>query len=282
MDDITIPITRPSSTSNTTSIPSVSSNKQETQYPTEWIDLPSQGYFYPANHPLSSGKVEVKMMTAKEEDILTNANYIKNGVVLDRLIESVLINRNIKPNDFLVGDKNAVFVALRRLAYGDNYGPLAVRCNACKEESKEVTINLAEIKTKEYNFDTITKHDNLFEFELPFSKHKIVFKLLTSKDEAEIEGEIKAASKMKIGSSELTTRLRQTIVSINGNTDKQYIRKFIENELLSRDSLALRQYIRTVTPNMDLTFEFTCPNCQNEERMGLPLTAQFFWPDTAG
>lgn len=282
MDDITIPITRPSSTSNTTSTPSVSSNKQETQYPTEWIDLPSQGYFYPANHPLSSGKVEVKMMTAKEEDILTNANYIKNGVVLDRLIESVLINKNVKPNDFLVGDKNAVFVALRRLAYGDNYGPLAVRCNACKEESREVTINLAEIKTKEYDFDKINKHDNLFEFELPFGKHKIVFKLLTAKDESEIEGELKAASKMKIGASELTTRLRQTIVSINGNTDKQYIRKFIENELLSRDSLALRQYIRTVTPNMDLTFEFVCPSCQNEERMGLPLTAQFFWPDTAG
>jgi hypothetical protein len=280
MSDEIIPITRPSSAiSQTAFVPSTAT--PTATYPTEWIDLPSQGYFYPIDNPLSAGKVEVKMMTAKEEDILTNANYIKSGVVLDRLLESVLINKNIKTSDFLVGDKNAVFVALRRLAYGDNYGPLAIKCNKCKEDSN-VEIDLSQIKIKEYNFENIKRGDNTFEYELPFSKIKVVFRLLTSKDETDIESEIKVSNKLKLGGSELTTRIRNSLVSVNGNTDKQYIRKFVDGELLSKDSLALRKCIREVTPNIDLTFDFTCTHCANEERVGVPLTAQFFWPDTAG
>lgn len=278
MSDYTIPITRPSSAAANT-VPTTAS--PQSTYPTEWIDLPSQGYFYPDNHPLAAGKVEVKMMTAKEEDILTNANFIKNGVVLDRLLESVLINKNIKSSDFLIGDKNAVFVALRRLAYGDKYGPLSIKCNKCREDSS-VEVDLSQIKTKEYNFDNFHRGDNTFEFELPFSKLKVVFKLLTSKDENDIESEIKVANKLKLGNNELTARIRQSLVSVNGNKDPQYIRKFVETELLSRDSLALRKYIREMTPNIDLTFDFTCSHCANEERVGVPLTAQFFWPDTAG
>jgi len=280
MSDYTIPITRPSSAAPVVAQPQ--QPKQEYQYPTEWVDLPSQGYFYPPNSPLTEGKVELKMMTAKEEDILTNANFIKNGVVLDRLLESVLINKNIKPNDFLIGDKNALFVALRRLAYGDKYGPLAVKCNSCREDNKDVEVNLSQIKTKEYDFSKVNKGDNTFEYVLPFSNRKVVFKLLTSKDELDIEGEIKAAAKLKLASSDLTTRLKYSMVSVDDNEDRQYIKKFVENELLSKDSLALRKVMRDVTPNIDLTFEFKCAHCGAEERVGVPLTATFFWPDTAG
>jgi len=281
MNDYTIPITRPTSTTSPAPAPAPIQPKQEYQYPTEWVDLPSQGYFYPVNSPLSEGKVELKMMTAKEEDILTNSNFIKNGVVLDRLIESVLVNKNIKPNDFLIGDKNAIFVALRRLAYGDKYGPLSVKCNKCKEDSN-AEVDLAQIKTKEYDFTNMVRGDSTFEYVLPFSKRKIIFKILTAKDENEIEAEIKAASKLKLESSELTTRLRQCIVSVDGNTEKQFIRKYVENELLTKDSLAFRKYMREVTPNIDLTFNFTCTHCSHEEKVGVPLTAAFFWPDTAG
>lgn len=275
MDSNLIPITRQA--------PTVTQKESvESKYPTEIVDLPSGGYFYPENHPLSSGKVELKMMTAKEEDILTNSNLIKSGIVLDRLLESVLINKNIKPSDFFVGDKNAIFIALRRLAYGDNYGPLSIKCNSCKEDNREVEVNLGEIKTKEYDFSKLTPHDNKFEYTLPFSKKVVIFKLLTSKEESDIENEIKVATKLKLASSELTTRLKHTLYSVDNNTDPAYIRKFIENELLSKDSFALRKYMREVTPNIDLTFNFTCTQCGAEERIGLPLTATFFWPDTAG
>jgi len=280
MSDYTIPITRPSSASPQPAfVPSAA--PQTATYPTEWIELPSKGYFYPEDHPLSSGKLEVKMMTAKEEDILTNANYIKNGVVLDRLLESVMINKNIKTNDFFIGDKNAVFVALRRLAYGDNYGPLKIKCPACRTEN-ETTINLGELKYKEFDFSLYPAHNNQFEFELPTSKRRVVFKLLTGKEEADIEAELKVSQKLKLPSSELTTRLRCTLVSVDGNTDKQYIKKFVETELLTRDSLALRTYILFVTPNIDLNFNFVFNDCQHEEKTGGPLTATFFWPVSAG
>jgi len=281
MSDYTIPITRPSSTGpQSTFVPSTAPQQAST-YPTEWIDLPSKGYFYPEGHPLTSGKLEVKIMTAKEEDILTNANYIKNGVVLDRLLESVMINKNIKTNDFFVGDKNAVFVALRRLAYGDNYGPVKIKCPSCRAEN-QTYINLGELKYKEFDFNLYPLNVNQFEFELPTSKRKVVFKLLTGKEEAEIESEIKVSQKLKLPSNELTTRLRNSIISVDGNIDKQYIKKFVETELLTRDSLALRTYILFLTPNIDLNFNFVCNDCQHEEKTGVPLTAGFFWPDSAG
>lgn len=270
MEDQTISITRPSTSANTVS-------KQDTTYPTEWVDLPSQGYFYAVDNPLSSGKVELKQMTAKEEDILTNVNFIKSGVVLDRLLESLLIDKRIKTSDFLVGDKNALLVAIRRLAYGDSYGPIQVKCNSCRKDNN-ITVNLGEVKMKEYNFTGWTQNVNLFSYELPFSKNTVVFKFLTSKDELDIECELKASSKLKIATSEFTTRLRQTIVSINGNDSKEYIRKAVD-EMLSKDCLALRTYMKKITPNIDLSFNFSCEGCQSEERIGVPITAQFFWPD---
>ena len=129
MSDFNIPITRPSSVT-----PNQSSQKQETTYPSEVVDLPSQGHFYDKNNPLSSGTVNLKVMTAKEEDILTNQNYIKKGIVLDKLIESLIVDKDVSIDNLLLGDKNAIFVATRRFAYGDSYGPLQIKCPSCKEK----------------------------------------------------------------------------------------------------------------------------------------------------
>lgn len=283
MSDDTIPITRPSSTNTAAREQSIIDypNKAETtRYPSDTIDLPSRGHFYAADNPLSVGSVEVKPITAKEEDILTNANYIKSGVVLDKLLESVLIDKKIKTTDFLIGDKNAVFVALRRLAYGDSYGPLKIKCNSCKKDSDEVLIDLGKVKFKELDFSKWQKNVNLFEFELPFCKRKVTFKLMSSKDELLIESELKVSQKLKLPNNEFTTRLRNIILSVDGNEDKAYIKKFVEEELPSKDSLVFRKYINDITPNIDLSFDFVCSNCENEERIGVPMTAQFFWPDT--
>ena len=144
MDDYTIPITKPASQFAGNS----SQQKQETTYPSEIVDLPSQGHFYPSSSPLSNGTINLKIMTAKEEDILTNQNYIKKGIVLDKLIESLIVDKDIKLDDLLLGDKNAVFVAIRRFAYGDSYGPLQIKCPSCRENN-ECTFNLIELKYKE-------------------------------------------------------------------------------------------------------------------------------------
>jgi len=270
-----VPISRQSAGS------SQSQSKKETTYPTELIDLPSNGYFYSNETPLSEGHIEMKLMTAKEEDILMNQNLIKKGVVLDTLLEALIVNKNVKINDLLLCDKNALYIAARRLAYGDNYGPLDIKCNKCGEKN-EKTVNLNEIKIKELDYSKYTKGENRFEFVLPYSKRTVTFKLLTHFDDKQIDAELKTAAKLfkNNGSSELTTRLKFMITSVDGNTDKAEIRKFVENELTSRDSLSFRTYMKEVTPDIDSSFNFVCEHCANEERMGIPITVSFFWPNT--
>lgn len=271
-DNLIVPISRQST--------GHSQPKKETTYPAELIDLPSGGYFYPSGHPLSSGHIEMKLMTAREEDILMNQNLIKKGVVLDTLLESLIINKNIKLDDLLLCDKNALYIAARRLAYGDTYGPLDIKCNKCGEKN-EPSANLGEIKIKEIDFTKYVKGENKFEFVLPYSKKTITFKLLTHSDDKKIDAELKTAAKLykNSNSSELTTRLKFIITSIDGNADVAEIRKFVDNELTSRDSLALRTYMKDVTPDVDSSFNFTCEHCGNEERMGIPITVSFFWPN---
>jgi hypothetical protein len=276
MSEETIAITRPQ--------PAVTKNtpatNTENKYPTEIIDLPSKGIFYPESSPLSSGQVEVKMITAKEEDILTNANLIKKGQVLDKLLESVLIDKKIKIDEFLISDVNAVYVGLRRLAYGDNYGPLSIICPNCKEENKNVEFDLSQLKYKEFDETKYARGENNFTYTLPYSKRVVTFKLLTSKDEANIETEIKTNNKLKLNSNDLTTRFKYLITSVDGNTDKGVIRKFVDEELLSKDSFEFRKHIKDIMPAIDMSCDYLCPHCNQEERVTVPLTAQFFWPDT--
>ena len=161
MDDYTIPITKPASQF----AGNASQPKQETTYPSEIVDLPSQGHFYDSSSPLSNGTINLKIMTAKEEDILTNQNYIKKGIVLDKLIESLIVDKDIKLDDLLLGDKNAVFVATRRFAYGDSYGPLQIKCPSCRENN-ECTFNLGELKYKEIDVTKYPPGSNKFDVEL--------------------------------------------------------------------------------------------------------------------
>ena len=276
-ENFTVPITRPQSFQS----PPPQLQKQEVTYPTEVIELPSQGHFYPLEHPLSSGKLELKMMTAKEEDILMSQNLIKKGIVLDKLLETLIVDKNIKLDDLLLADKNAILVAARRLAYGDGYGPVEVTCPKCREKN-QITFNLGEIKNEEFDFDKYTRGENSFEFVLPYSKKTIQYRILTHKDEQQIENELKANNKILKGSSsnEVTARLRSMIISVDGNSDRNYVKKYVETEMVSRDALALRQYIKKNIPDVDLNFNFTCGDCSHEERLGVPLTVQFFWPDT--
>jgi hypothetical protein len=221
------------------------------------------------------------MMTAKEEDILTSENLIKKGVVLDKLLESLIVDKSIKIENILIGDKNALYVAARRLAYGDSYGPVGVVCKNCREESK-IDINLSELKDKEFDVNKFTKGENNVSFTLPYSKKLVTVKLATSLEEQQIENELKSISKLNKGgqSAEITTRLKHVITSIDGNTDKAFIRKFVDTELLSRDSIELRKFIRQNSPDLDMTFNFTCPNCNSEDRSEVPMTVQFFWPNS--
>ena len=244
----------------------------EYKSPTEMVDLPSQGYFYFDGHPLSSGKVEIKYMTAKEEDILTSQNLIQQGTVIDKLLESLIVDKSIKLDDLLIGDKNAIMVAARILGYGKEY--------EFTYDGEEKSVDLSKLEPIKLDFSKFTRGKNEFEFELPTSKRTITFKLLTSSDEKNIDVETKAREKIsKTQTSELTTRLKHMILSVDGNVEKSYINNFVDNEFLSRDSLAFRKYLSEITPDMDMTTKIV-DSSGKETEVVIPITVRFFWPAT--
>jgi hypothetical protein len=235
--------------------------------PTETIELPSKGLIYPESSPLSSGKIEMKYMTAKEEDILTNQNYISKGTVLDELIKSLIVS-DAKYDDLIVGDKNALLVASRILGYGKDY--------TFMYGGEEQSIDLSTIENKPIDESLFTKGVNEFEYTLPSTSTVITFKLLTNHDEKKIAAELEGLKKInKNASPEMSTRLKYMITSVGGNKDNKTIREFVDNHLLARDSRALREYIKEVQPDVDLTF---FPEGSNT-KVNIPIGLNFFWPD---
>lgn len=239
----------------------------EFKLPTEIVDLPSKGLLYTEDNPLSSGQVEMKYMTAKEEDILTNQSYIQNGTVIDKLLQSLIVSK-INYNDLLIGDKNALLIASRILGYGKDY--------TFTYNGKKETVDLTTLKDKELDESLYSRGVNKFTFELPHTNTSIVFRLLTHGDELKIQNEIKGLQKINPNASpEATTRLKYMILSVDGNEEKKDIRDFVDNYLLAKDARAFREYISLIQPDVDLTF---FPDGGGES-INIPIGLNFFWPD---
>jgi len=242
----------------------------ELKFPTEEVELPSKGLIYPKDNPLSSGKVEIKYMTAKEEDILTNQNYIKQGTVIDKLLKSLVVTK-INHDDLIVGDKNAILIASRILGYGKDYD--------FNYNGEPVTVDLTELETKYLDESTMLDGKNEFAFTLPHTNTLITYKLLTGSDEKKIEAEIKGLKKIhKQASPDLSTRLKFMITSVGGDTENAKIREFVDNYMLARDSRAFREHIRLTQPDIEMKFHFI-GNSGEEEDATVPMTAGFLWPD---
>jgi len=245
--------------------------KEKPKFPTEIVPLPSGGKYYPDGHPLSSGEVEVKYMTAKEEDILTSQNLIKQGKVIDVLLES-LVQGDFNMDDMLIGDKNAVMIAARVLGYGKDY-EFEMEDPTTGEKEKQV-LDLTSLDHKETDFD------DDYTFELPNSKRVLGWKFITQRDENEITEELKALRKVTKRSGieqEVTTRLRKVITSVDGDESVGTINNFVNNEFLSRDSKAFRDYLLSVTPDVDLNIIVDFSSGEEVE-VTVPMTVEFFWP----
>ena len=251
---------------------------QKYNFPTEIIELPSKGVLYPEGSVLAEGKIEMKYMTAKEEDILTSQNLIKQGVVIDKLLQSMIVSP-VKVSDLVIGDKNAVMVAARVLGYGKDY-PIEVTCPEC-EEKTILTVELTKLPRKEVDTTSMIA-PNVFEFTLPQTGRKVTFKVLTGADDKKIDAELesqKRASKKDGIDRELTTRLKHLILSVDGNSDKSYINHFVDNELFALDSRSLRSEIARVSPNQEFKIDFECIHCGHiEEGMTFRIDSSFFWP----
>jgi len=248
----------------------------ELKLPTEVISLPSKGLLYPKESPLSKGEIEMSYMTAKHEDILTNTNFIRQGTVIDKLLQALIVTP-FNYDELLIGDKNAVLVAARILGYGQEY---TFKYTNERGQEVEQTVDLGTLNEKPVDETLFKGGINEFTFTLPKSANVVTFKLLTHGDEKKIDGEIKGLQKINpLSTTDVTTRLKHIITSINGDRDIKNVRDFVDNFLLAPDARALREYYNKIQPDIDMKF---MPNDESYtgEGIAIPIGLSFFWPDS--
>ena len=247
------------------------------EVPVESIPLPSAGKVYPVGSSLHGREtVEITAMTAREEDILTSAAYLKKGTVITELIRSCLVDRSINPIDLLTGDRHALMIAIRITGYGAEYD-VEVECNECQNKAKQ-QFDLGELPIKRLEISPVEPGMNLFEFLLPYTKKLVRFRFLTGRDEEEIQATAAKQKKLNLqGESIVTTNLLYSIVSVEGIEDRQKIAGFVRM-MPARDSLALRNYIRDSEPGISMKQEVTCAACGHAESVSMPIGISFLWP----
>ena len=240
--------------------------------PTELVDLPTKGLFYDEGHPLHHAKtIEIRHMTTKEEDILTNQSFIKNGTVLNRLLQSIVVDKRIKVKDLYIGDKNALLVASRIYGYGADYSS-KVACPSCGHQQR-YEFDLSDLEHIDYEAN-IEKHNATCDYEnksifltVPRSKAKLELRLL--KDDSAITNK---------KSNTIVALYKRIIKSVNGVSDPSYIEGYI-NSMAAVDSRYLRGIYSKLVPNIDFNTSFECSNCETVSNLEVPLNAEFFWPD---
>ena len=251
---------------------------EETQsfdFPTEVIELPSKGKLYPSDNPLSKGTIEMKYMTAKEEDILSNQSFIKNGVVLDKLFKSLIVTP-CNYNDLLLCDKNAIMIAARILGYGKDYEMKVV--SPSSGEQIDYSVDLTKLNEKEIDWSVWDSGENSVLFDLPASKRQVRLKMLTQGDQSKMDAELKGLAKLKKNAT-VSTMMKYVIIELDGDADKQKIRQFVDNGLLAIDSRAIRNFINKCTPEIDFNIEIPDGETGDTFRSQISIGLDFFWPD---
>ena len=255
------------------------SEQVKSQFPTEMIDLPSEGKLYPKEHPFSSGQVEMRYMTAKEEDIMTSQSLLRKGIAFDKVLENLIVEK-VDLDSLLLGDKNALMIAARVLGYGKDY-KVSVTDPNDPQNKEEINVDLSKLDDKKVDFSKFIEGSREFTTKLPLSKREITLKVLTSGDDKMIDAELKGLKKLEKTTGvmpEMTTRLKHTITAIDGNDKKEAIRSYVDNELLAGDSSFLRDEIYEMTPDVDMTFAYESSNGEIE-MMDLPIDISFFFPN---
>tara|TARA_Y100001937_G_scaffold128644_1_gene206437 strand:- start:4791 stop:5642 length:852 start_codon:yes stop_codon:yes gene_type:complete len=247
--------------------------------PTEFVRLPSKGKFYPQDHPLfEKQEIEIKYMTAKEEDLLASEELFRNGLLVERLIESLIVDKRINPRTLLVGDRNAIMIASRVSAYGANY-TASVPCTECGKVTEEFEFNLKKgvINTKFTDAKYLSKHNLTFDEEnrifvltLPNSQITVGFRMMTGQDFDTFDD--------VHPNSTVTQTLSKLIVSVQGSFDREQVRSFVEH-MPASDSKFLRKLYVEIIPSIDLKQEFQCAHCGFVSMKEVPLDAGFFWPE---
>ena len=268
--------------SSTTAAPPITPSGESFSFatPTEFVELPTGGKHYPEGHPLH-GKdcVEIRYMTAKDEDILSSRTLLKKGLAIDRLLQNILVDQSIDINTLYIGDKNAILVAARITGYGEAYKAM-ITCPECLSKN-EIEFDLSQLKTYQGDdwgdFDVKKHTDDRFIITLPHTGVDVEVRLLTAKDEDYLSKLSESKKKKNLPESNLTDQIRMIVVSVNGHTDPKSLKAFTDG-LPARDSRYLRAAYEKVIPNVDMSQDYQCRVCGHEQEVAVPFTAGFFWP----
>jgi len=253
-------------------------NQLQFVVPTEFVELPSKGLFYPPDHPLNcKEEIEIRYMTAKEEDILTDKVLLKKGIAIDRMMANIIVDKTIKPHTLLSGDRTAIMIAARKSAYGPEYDT-KVACPSCFSQGRH-TFNLENAQNK-FNLGEDVAHINSnlnITITTPRTKAELELRLMTGADEKRIIDDQNNNKKHNLPENNLINQLRAIIVSVNGNKDRQYINSFIE-VVPAFDSKYIREVYKKNSPNAVLKEEYVCGECGASNTLDVPFTTDFFWP----
>jgi hypothetical protein len=254
---------------------------RKNNFPTEIIELPSKGKLYPTGHPLAEGRVEMRYMTARDEDILLSQNLIRQGTVLDTLLKNLIVTP-FAYEDLLNGDKDALLIAARALGLGKDYAVQLTDPEQLSEEPIKINIDVTKLQAKPLHPITEAANGvNEFEFELPASRRKLRFHLPTVAVEQAIEKENKASQRIQANrniDNRLSDRLKHVIISIDGDASPAAIRNFVDAEFFAVDSRAFRQYIASLAPGIDFNYTYQHPQSGNQYQLEVKLGIDFFWP----
>ena len=251
--------------------------------PTEFIELPSKGIGYPEGHVLyEKDVIEIRFMTAKDEDILSSKTLLKKGIAIERFLQNIIVDSNIKVHELLIGDKNAIIVGARASGYGNIY-QTKIRCPNCGETSKfDFDLNGAKTYFPPDNLDAYSIQkttQGTFTVKTPVSGFSVEVRLMTGKDEVELAFINEKKKKLNISTdSSVTDQYKKFIVSVNGYKERDVINYYIDN-MPAADSRSLRLAYKKITPNIELKGDFECPSCGHIQELEVPLGADFFWPD---
>jgi len=245
--------------------------------PTEFIELPTAGKFYSSDHPLHNVEtVEMRYMTAKETDILTSKSLLKKGVAVDRMLESLFVDKNIKAPQLFIGDKNALILAARINGFGSQY-EAQVGCMNCST-TNEHSFELNEVKSKEISKDIKFSENGTFFIKLPKTGIEAECRLLTGEDEKSLVKLADKKKKLKLPDTTLTDQYKKIIVSLNTVSDRSTVEEFVDI-MPAQDALHLRKEYESARPDMDMTYVYECETCNASNKVDIPFSANFFWPD---
>jgi hypothetical protein len=251
--------------------------------PVDSVPLPSAGKIYPVDSPLFQVEgIEIRSMTARDEDILSSRALLKSGKALSSLIQACVVNKAIDTEEMIAGDRNALLVAIRITGYGQEYKVEVVCQNEECGQKFNHTFDLSKLEIKRLGAEPVAPGHNAFTFDLPVSGKKCVFKLLTGKDERDMTvmaERLRKALGVQGQDNPVTGRLFFQVLQVGEEKDRNKIQRIIQT-LPAMDSRKLRKYIDDIAPGIKMSQPVECPHCAETKEVPVPFGTEFFWPES--